>query len=252
VGERSLAELDFDALTDRDFYPSPAAWEDEVLYFLMLDRFSDDNENDYIDNEGNRVTTGSTPPYQNEDGGNATRTGADRQQWIRAGSGFVGGTLKGLESKVGYLKRLGITAIWVSPIFRQVAAQETYHGYGIQNFIDVDPRFGTRDDLRQLVETAHQQGIRVILDIILNHSGDVFAYNEAEFRCDYSDAAGNIRREACWQSDGTVYGVEGYRDSQGNPTIPFGPVDLDRFPDAFPDGAIWPAEFQAIVRRRPY
>jgi len=173
--EKTLAELDFDALTDRDFYPSPPAWEDEVLYFLMLDRFSDDNENDYIDNDGNRVTTGSTPLYQNQDGGNATTTEADRQQWGRAGSGFVGGTLRGLQSKIGYLKRLGITTIWVSPIFRQVAAQETYHGYGIQNFIDVDPRFGSREELRQLVETAHQHGIRVVLEINLNQSGDVFA-----------------------------------------------------------------------------
>ena len=245
--EKTLAELDFDALTDRDFYPSPPAWEDEVLYFLMLDRFSDDNENDYIDNDGNRVTTGSTPLYQNQDGGNATTTEADRQQWGRAGSGFVGGTLRGLQSKIGYLKRLGITAIWVSPIFRQVAAQETYHGYGIQNFIDVDPRFGSREELRQLVETAHQHGIRVVLDIILNHSGDVFAYNEDELRCDYRDAEGNLRREACWQIDGTIYGVQGYRDSQGNPTIPFGPVDLNTFPNAFPDGAIWPAEFQTAA-----
>lgn len=53
------------------------------------------------------------------------------------------GTLKGLESKIGYLKRLGVTAIWVSPIFKQVAFEETCRGYGIQNFLDVDPHFGS-------------------------------------------------------------------------------------------------------------
>ncbi|MFO8240991.1 MAG: alpha-amylase family glycosyl hydrolase [Dissulfuribacterales bacterium] len=56
---------------------------------------------------------------------------------------FAGGTLKGLESKIGYLKRLGVTAIWVSPIFKQVAFEETCRGYGIQNFLDVDPHFGS-------------------------------------------------------------------------------------------------------------
>jgi glycosidase len=248
VIEKRLQDLDFDALTDREFYPSPAAWEDEVLYFLMLDRFSDGNEKDYIDNDGNRVTTGTTPLFRYEDGGSATSTEADRRQWIEAGTKFVGGTLKGLTGKIGYLQRLGITAIWVSPIFKQVAAQETYHGYGIQNFIDVDPRFGTREDLRDMVRTAHQHGIRVVMDIILNHSGDVFAYDRAGLRCDVYDGAGElIGREACWQADGTVYGVEGYRDPAGGPTIPFGPVDLQSWPEAFPDGAIWPAEFQTPV-----
>jgi glycosidase len=66
----------------------------------------------------------------------------------------VGGSLKGLTSKIGYLGRLGATALWISPIFKQVPYQETYHGYGIQNFLDVDPHFGTRADLRRLVRTA--------------------------------------------------------------------------------------------------
>ena len=70
-----------------------------------------------------------------------------------------------------------MTAIWVSPIFKQVAFQESYHGYAIQNFLDVDPHFGTREDLREMVKTAHQHDIYVILDIILNHSGDVFTYD---------------------------------------------------------------------------
>ena len=90
------------------------------------------------------------------DRGNATGTAAERDRWAQAGGRFVGGTLRGLESKIGYLERLGITAIWISPIFEQVPAQETYHGYGIQNFLDVDPRFGTRDDLVSLVGTAHR------------------------------------------------------------------------------------------------
>jgi glycosidase len=240
--ERRIADIDFNALAaGRTFFPSPAAWEDEVLYFLMVDRFSDGRENGCRDNAGSPVTTGTTPIFRPADRGNATSTAADRQRWTDAGNRFVGGTLRGLESKIGYLQRLGITAIWVSPIFKQVPSQESYHGYGIQNFLDVDPHFGTRAELVSLVQTAHAHGIRVILDVILNHTGDVFAYEPQHLRCDVRDEHGAIlRREACWQADGTTYPVAGYRDAAGQPALPFGPVSASEFPD----GAIWPAELQ--------
>ena len=172
MAERSVTELDLRALTARPFFPSPIAWEDEVLYFLMLDRFSDGRETGYRGNDGQMVVTGTTPRFSAGDAGNAPRG-----PWVDAGRRFCGGTLRGLTSKLGYLARLGISAIWISPIFKQLASRETYHGYGIQDFLDVDPRFGTRDELRDLVDTAHRLGLRVILDIILNHTGDVFAYD---------------------------------------------------------------------------
>jgi len=239
TGKR-LTELGFETLCNRDFFPSPAAWEDQVLYFLMLDRFSDGNENGYIDNDGNLVTSGNTPLYGNDDSGNATRTSEDRERWFNAGGKFVGGTLKGLESKIGYLKRLGVTTIWVSPIFKQVAFEETYHGYGIQNFIDVDPHFGTHDDLKRVVRTAHDHGIYVILDIILNHTGDVFEYDADRYDC--KEEADNRMCDPRW--DGSLYNVKGFKDRDGRPAIPFGPVDLQSNPSAWPDGAVWPSEFQ--------
>ncbi|HEX9821849.1 MAG TPA: alpha-amylase family glycosyl hydrolase, partial [Methylomirabilota bacterium] len=58
-----------------------------------------------------------------------------------AGGGFVGGALRGLHGKLGYLRRLGVTAIWISPVLKQVAFREPYHGYGIQDFLGVDPQF---------------------------------------------------------------------------------------------------------------
>ena len=122
--EKSLLELDFASLTRRTFTPSPAAWEDHVLYFLLLDRFSDGKEKDgYRDNEDHPLHTGTTPLYRPEDPGQV-----DYDTWFRSGGGWQGGTLKGLKSKLGYLKRLGVTALWVSPIFRQVAFEPTYHG----------------------------------------------------------------------------------------------------------------------------
>src|SRR5262249_43617896 len=140
--EKSLLDLDFASLTRRTFTPSPAAWEDQVLYFLLLDRFSDGKEKGgYRGGEDRAVSGGSTPLYQPGDAGRV-----DYDTWLRAGGDWQGGTLQGLRSKLGYLRRLGITALWVSPVFRQVAFEPSYHGYGIQNFFDVAPHFGTRDD----------------------------------------------------------------------------------------------------------
>lgn len=142
--EKRWSELNFATLTNRDFFPSPAAWEDQVLYFLMLDRFSDGKERGYRDNEGNIVASGTTPMFKNEDPAMRQKLREERSRWFEAGEKFAGGTLKGLASKMGYLKRLGVTAIWVSPIFKQVAFQDSDHGYGIQNFLDVDPHFRMR------------------------------------------------------------------------------------------------------------
>src|SRR5438477_10769875 len=90
--EKSLLEIDFASLTRRTFTPSPAAWEDQVLYFLLLDRFSDGKEKDgYGDNEERPVHTGTTPLYRPEDPGRV-----DYDVWFRAGGGWQGGTLKGL------------------------------------------------------------------------------------------------------------------------------------------------------------
>jgi glycosidase len=241
MAEKQLGTIDLSQLTNRQFFPSPSAWEDQILYFLMLDRFSDGNEQGYRDNDGNLVAGGTTPMFQSADAQNAIQTEADAMKWREAGGGWVGGTLKGLESKIGYLKRMGVTAIWVSPIFKQVAFQPTYHGYGIQHFLDVDPHFGTRADLKHMVEIAHQHGIYVILDIILNHAGNVFSYDPDRYWTK-DEKTGNFYLDPRW--DRGTYRVKGFNDLQGNPTIPFGAVDLSKHPQAWPEGAVWPAEFQ--------
>jgi glycosidase len=206
----------------------------------MLDRFSDGVEADYRGNDGALVHGGATPPFASADAGNAVTTEDDARAWRESGARFTGGTLRGLQGKLGYLSRMGITAIWLSPVFKQVASQETYHGYGIQNFLEVEPRFGTAEDLRSLVATAHAHGIRVILDIILNHAGDVFDYDPDRYP--ERDSAGNPFMDPRW--DGRPYQVRGYRAADGRPTLPFDVVDLSVHPDAWQDGAIWPAELQ--------
>ena len=216
---RRVTDIDFRSLVDRPFHPSPVAWEDEVLYFLLLDRFSDGRELDYRDNDGHRVSRGTTPLLGPDDRGNAVTTDADAARWRAAGAKWCGGTLNGLRTKLGYLKRLGVTAVWISPVLKQVPFEDTYHGYATQNFLAVDPHFGTAEDLRATVEEAHRQGIRVILDVVFNHAGNVFAY------VDGGD----------WT--GRPFEVQGFRDKTGEATIPFGETD-----DL--EGAVWPAELQ--------
>ncbi len=233
TAERSLDQIDLDVLThDRKYFPSPASWDDEVLYFLFVDRFSDGKEFDGFKDTNNTPVTGptgeerSTPLFQFEiDAGNA-----ERESWFTAGKNWCGGNLEGLRDKLGYLKRLGISAIWLSPIFQQVYDSGDYHGYGIQNFLEVDPHFGRREELKALVKAAHDLGIRVILDIILNHAGDVFAYK------------GN---HPYFYHQGHNWPIEGFRRKSGDPgSLPFNFIDPEQHPDAWPDEAVWPHEFQ--------
>ncbi len=151
------------------YFRSPGDWRDQVLYFLLVDRFSDAGE--------------ASRPRLDRDQLSAARPAmADGQpwrwdRWAESGAArWQGGTLAGVRSKLGYLKRLGVTALWLSPVFKQRGHLDSYHGYGVQDFLDVDPRFGTRADLVALVAEAHQSGLRVILDIIFNHSGCNWVY----------------------------------------------------------------------------
>jgi glycosidase len=235
--EKSLLDIDFGSLTRRTFTPSPAAWEDQVLYFLLVDRFSDGNEcGGHRDSEGRPVTSATTPLYTPENPGRV-----DYEVWFRAGGGWQGGTLRGLKSKLGYLRRLGITALWVSPVFRQVAFEPSYHGYGIQNFLDVDPHFGTREEFRDFVKAAHERGIYVILDIIAHHTGNVFTYAPDRYAT-HDPASGRWYNDPRW--DSKPYAVQGFNDRDGRPTLPFDVPDGARLEGAWPDGAIWPREFQ--------
>ena len=88
-----------------------------------------------------------------------------------------GGNLKGIEEKLPYLSRLGITGIYLTPIFES----PTVHKYDTRDYYSIDTRFGTEDDLIQLVNRAHELGIKVMLDAVFNHTGtDFFAWKEAQ------------------------------------------------------------------------
>jgi glycosidase len=141
--------------------------QDEAIYFVLPDRFENgDPSNDRGSLDGDRLRTGFDPEHK----------------------GFYhGGDLKGLTARLDYIAGLGMTAIWLGPIYRNKPVQGSpgnesagYHGYWITDFTDVDPHFGTREDLKTLVDAAHARGMKVYLDIITNHTADVIRYRECD------------------------------------------------------------------------
>jgi glycosidase len=158
---RSLEEADFKPRGR--VYPSPRFWRDQIFYQLLPDRFSDGQES-------TRAQFDPDHPQQFQV--------KDKKAWMEAGTRFVGGTIRGIISKLDYLQGLGVTVLWINPPWKQRADLQTYHGYGIQNFLEIDPHFGTRQDLRDLVDAAHDRQMYVILDVIFNHSGNNWFYQD--------------------------------------------------------------------------
>ncbi|TRX21005.1 alpha-amlyase, partial [Flavobacterium franklandianum] len=136
---------------------TPFVWEGANVYFLMTDRFNNgDRSNDITLNR--TKTTGKL-------------------------RGFEGGDIKGITKKIeeGYFDKLGIDAIWFTPVVEQIhdAVDEGtglsygYHGYWAKDWTALDPNFGTKKELAELVKKAHARGIRIILDGVINHTGPV-------------------------------------------------------------------------------
>ncbi|MFC7721249.1 alpha-amylase family glycosyl hydrolase [Nonomuraea recticatena] len=204
--------------------PLPSDWRDEVIYFLLPDRFSDGRE-------------GERPLLDRSDLWAARPQGWRWDRWARSGrERYQGGTLSGVASRLEYLDDLGVTALWIGPVWKQrpvagveggPAEPDDYHGYAVQDFMEVDPRLGTRADLVALVRQAHRRGIRVILDVLLNHSGENWDYD-----LDGQDVVRPPYRA------GPPYDFGAWRDGKGG-RLPRGIVPTG------PDHGVWPEELQS-------
>lgn len=89
--------------------------------------------------------------------------GLKSQEWNKPE--FLGGNIKGITEKLGYLKALGVNTLWLSPFYETSA----YHGYHVTDFMKVEPNFGTLDDLKELIKKANDHGNRIIADFLPNH-----------------------------------------------------------------------------------
>lgn len=139
--------------------------EQEVIYFVLPDRFDNgDPGNDCGGLKGDRLATGFDPTAK----------------------GFYhGGDLKGLTRRLDYIQGMGITAIWFAPVSKNKVVQGPkgdesagYHGYWVTDFTTIDPHFGTEAEFKAFVDAAHARGIKVYMDIIVNHTADVIQYRE--------------------------------------------------------------------------
>lgn len=136
---------------------APFIWESANLYFLLTDRFNNGDPSNDI-NFDRTLETGKL-------------------------RGFEGGDIKGITQKIneGYFTNLGINAIWMTPIVEQIhggtdegtGVTYGFHGYWTKDWTKIDPNYGTKEDLKELVETAHAKGIRILLDAVINHTGPV-------------------------------------------------------------------------------
>ncbi|MGA5194819.1 pullulanase-type alpha-1,6-glucosidase [Streptomyces exfoliatus] len=189
--------------SDRALAAEPARQDltREQFYFVLPDRFANgDTSNDRGGLTGSRDRTGFDPTDK----------------------GFYqGGDLKGLTQRLDYIKGLGTTAIWMAPIFKNRPVQGEgkdasagYHGYWITDFTQVDPHFGTNEDLEKLIAAAHAKGMKVFFDVITNHTADTVDYAEKKY---------GYRPKGAYP----------YLDKDGRPfddRAAIGKVDADSFP----------------------
>ncbi len=124
-------------------------WAEAILYFAIVDRFAD--------------------------GDPSNNAKVDRE----AKGAFHGGDLRGLRQNLDQIAELGVTALWITPVVKQIDGFVTgagfpdwgYHGYWADDFYALDPRFGSEEELEALVDDCHRRGIAVLLDVVYNHAG---------------------------------------------------------------------------------
>ena len=125
-------------------------WRDEIIYQVIIDRFANGDINN------------------------------DHRSLPSALGRYQGGDWQGLIDHLDYLSALGVTALWISPVVKNIdydAGFDGYHGYWTQSFTKVNPHFGSPAKLRELVDKAHARNMKVILDIVANHVGQLFYYD---------------------------------------------------------------------------
>lgn len=202
-------------------FPSPVDWRDVWIYMIMTDRFNN--------------------PQQ-----------APASAWDHRFGQFQGGTFEGVRQQLDYLRDLGVGALWLTPVLKNCQYYaDTFHGYGIQDFTEIEPRYASdpslaaqdptlaERELRALVDDAHAHGLYVIFDIVLNHTGDVFVYGDGPL-CEHSTAP--------WSDQ--PYPTIHWRDAGGCGRADWTEVPQD--PNLSPEAAVWPQELQrnAYFRRQ--
>ncbi len=185
---------------------APFDWNKATIYFLLTDRFNNaDTLNDF-------KHPADAPPA--------------------ALRGYMGGDIKGITQKIeeGYFTDLGVDAIWTTPVVQNIDGSVDegtgrsygFHGYWTKDWTMTDPRIGTIDDYKAMIKAAHSKGIRVIMDVVINHTGPVTTFDEkwpdnwvrTGPKCVYKDSKSTIN---CTLVDNLPDILTESRDSVGLP-----------------------------------
>ena len=188
-------------------------WRDEVIYQIVVDRFEDGDPSNNFNVD-----------YFKE-------------------AAYHGGDWQGIIDRLDYLDTLGVTALWISPVVKNVesdAGFSSYHGYWTQDFKRVNPHFGDLEKLKELVRQAHARDMKVILDIVTNHVGQLFYYDinrngkpdivffggGGQGQGSQTDNAGNqgslLRRVSEWDPEFDYRGIQGFTSLGENGLAPLG------------------------------
>lgn len=149
-------------------------WEGQTVYYAITDRF----------HNGDKTNDAGVRPDHPE--------------------GFHGGDYQGVISKLDYLKDMGVDCIWLSCPYendRDFLGNDGYHGYWPQDFNKAEPSFGSKEKLRELTEKAHALGIKVMLDVVLNHTGYKHPFTEDRDKANWFHQHGKIRSDSQWATE---------------------------------------------------
>lgn len=160
-------------------------WDEAVVYFMMTDRFFDGNESN--NKASGADTYGKNPGL------------------------YHGGDFAGVTAKLDYLQDLGVNTIWLTPIVENIAGvtvtdegkedvpyNAAYHGYWASDFTKLNPTMGTTEEFKTMISEAHKRGMRIMVDIVVNHAGYGTESTFADMLRDKSVSEGDIKS---WQSD---------------------------------------------------
>ena len=220
---QSVHEIDLTPKVGKHYWKNcHREWREEFIYFLLVDRFHDDHTRISVETQIRHSGFGQPDQLQK----------------------ICGGTLNGIINHLDYIHDLGCTALWLSPVFQN--NPESYHGYSIENYLEVDKRFGTKEELEELVDKAHALDMRVFLDIILHHSGNnwfypnglqYYYYQGTEFpfagwRYDNRPIPKELRNPNLYNRKGSIRNYDNYPETRDGDFVELKTFRTDDSPEA--------------------
>ena len=165
--------------------------------------------------------------------------------------GRHGGDIKGIDDHIDYFKKLGVTALWINPLLENNMPAYSYHGYAITDFYKVDARFGSNDDYRRLADNLHNNGIKLIMDMVFNHCGsNNFLFKDLPdstwFHFWDTYTTSNYRGTICFDPHASQNDLKYMLDGWFDRTMPDINQNNEKFLNYLIQNSIWWAEYLGL------